>query len=169
MESKEIFIELERNISVFKSLLGGIPEEQYRWKQEPGKWNLLEIVCHLYDEEMEDFRARVKHVLETPSEKMPGINPVELVTSRSYSLQDYERKLESFLNERKNSIHWLRELKNPAWNNFYSHPKFGKLYATLFLNNWLAHDLLHIRQITKLKFDFFRFKTGESFDYAGNW
>jgi hypothetical protein len=30
MDSKEIINELERNISVFKTLLGGIPEEQYR-------------------------------------------------------------------------------------------------------------------------------------------
>jgi hypothetical protein len=108
-------------------------------------------------------------VLETPTEKMPGINPVELVTARNFSQQNFEPKLESFLTERKNSVAWLRRLKNPAWKNFYDHPKFGKLYASMFLNNWLAHDLLHIRQITKLKFDYFRFKTGESFDYAGNW
>lgn len=164
-----IFTELEKNISVFKSLLENVPEEQYRWKPASDKWSLLEIVCHLYDEELEDFRARVKHVLETPSEKMPGINPVELVTARKYAEQNYESKLEDFLTERKKSVAWLRSLKNPMWNNFYAHPKYGKLHATMFLNNWLAHDLLHIRQITKLKFDYFRFTTGESFDYAGSW
>lgn len=169
MNSTAIFDELERNISVFKSLLDGVPEEQYRWKPATDKWNLLEIVCHLYDEELEDFRARVRHVLETPAEKMPGINPVELVTARKYAEQNFQNRLEAFLTERKNSVAWLRSLKNPLWNNFYAHPKFGKLPASMFLNNWLAHDLLHIRQITKLKFDFFRFKTGESFDYAGNW
>ncbi|MBL7929478.1 MAG: DinB family protein [Bacteroidia bacterium] len=169
MESKIVFNELERNISVFKSLLEKIPEEQYRWKPSPDKWNLLEIVCHLHDEELEDFRARVKHVLETPSEKMPGINPVELVSLRKYAEQDYETTLDAFLTDRKNSVEWLRSLKNPTWNNFYTHAKLGNLYAGMFLNNWLAHDLLHIRQITRLKFDYFRFKTGESFDYAGNW
>ncbi len=169
MQSTEVFKELERNVSVFRSLLRGIPEEQYRWKLSPDKWSLLEIVCHLYDEELQDFRARVKHVLESPSEKMPGINPVELVTTGKYAEQDYEMKLEEFLTERKNSVDWLRSLNNPVWKNFYLHPKYGKLYAGMFLNNWLAHDLLHIRQITKLKFDYFRYKTGDSFEYAGSW
>lgn len=118
MESNEVFIELERNIFVFKSLLEKIPEEQYRWKPAPDKLNLLEVVCHLYDEELEDFRARVNHVLETPTEKMHGINPVELVKARKYSDQDYEMKLDAFLMERQNSVAWLSELKNPSWSSF---------------------------------------------------
>lgn len=39
----------------------------------------------------------------------------------------------------------------------------------MFLNNLLAHDLLHIRQIIRLKFEYVRFKTGDNFNYADNW
>ncbi len=41
--------------------------------------------------------------------------------------------------------------------------------AKMFLSNWLAHDYLHIRQITKLKYDYLKQLTNEDLNYAGNW
>ena len=77
--------------------------------------------------------------------------------------------LERFLNEREESIQWLETLTNPPWDNAHLHPKLGPMSASLFLNNWLAHDYLHIRQITKLKYDRLKAISGENLDYAGNW
>ncbi len=41
--------------------------------------------------------------------------------------------------------------------------------AQLFLNNWLAHDLLHIRQILSIKFNYLKENTEEPLNYAGDW
>ena len=73
MNQTRIIGELARNKSVFESLLRGVNEQQYRWKPSADKWCLLEVICHLYDEEREDFRARVKHCLENPTLSMPPI------------------------------------------------------------------------------------------------
>ena len=66
MNPKAIILQLAVNRDVFKPLLSGKTDGEYLWRPEPGKWTLLEIVCHLLDEEREDFRARVKHTLEHP-------------------------------------------------------------------------------------------------------
>ena len=66
-------------------------------------------------------------------------------------------------------MEWLMNLDNPQWDNYYEHPKFGKMSAKLFFTNWLAHDYLHIRQILKLKFDYLKFISKEDLNYAGNW
>ncbi len=58
-----IIKELSRNHNVFKKLLTETPKDQSQWKSEPGKWCLLEIICHPYDEEREDFKARTAQVL----------------------------------------------------------------------------------------------------------
>ena len=34
-----------------------------QWKQSENKWSMLEIICHLYDEEREDFRSRLAKIL----------------------------------------------------------------------------------------------------------
>jgi hypothetical protein len=96
MDSDFIAKELNRNFDVFKNLLTGLPEEFYLWKQKPGKWCLLEIICHLYDEEREDFRDRVKHILENPALPMAPINPQGWVMERNYIKQDYFKCLKCF-------------------------------------------------------------------------
>lgn len=169
MNHIEITQELERNQAAFKALLTGISKAETLWKPLPDKWCLLEIVCHLRDEEIEDFRARTRHVLETPSDPMPPINPSGWVQERSYITQDYSGVLARFINEREQSIQWLQSLSSPKWDNAYIHKTLGPMSANLFLNNWLAHDYLHIRQILNLKYAYLKQTTGETLEYAGGW
>lgn len=169
MNHLEIAKELERNKKVFKHLLHNLDIAQYMWRPQPGKWCLLEIICHLYDEEREDFRARIKHVLETPEELMPPIDPQGWVTARKYIEQDYEKVLGQFIAERERSVTYLLFLYEPAWGNTYQHPKLGPVSAGLFLNNWLAHDYLHIRQITATKYACLKANAGVPLGYAGDW
>jgi len=160
---------LERNKKVFKELLNEVPSEEYLWRQSTDKWALLEIVCHIRDEEVEDFRTRVKYVLEDPELTLPSIDPVGWVLDRKYIEQDYNTVLNSFIDERERSINWLKSLQDPKWDNSYLHPKLGPMSAKLFLSNWLAHDLLHIRQIMKLRFDYLKHISSEDLSYAGTW
>lgn len=161
--------QLQQNKNVFINLLKDINKDMFRWKQNPKKWCLLEIVCHLYDEEREDFRFRTKWVLEKPNETPPPINPLNWVTERKYIEQDYNQVLKNFIEEREQSVKWLASLEYPNWENSFEHSKLGKLTAKYFLNNWLAHDYLHIRQIIKLKFDYLKHLSNENLNYAGIW
>lgn len=169
MNHPEIIQELERNQKVFEGLLKGLTKEAYLWQPLPEKWCLLEIVCHLYDEEKEDFGYRTRHVLETPAEPFPSIDPQGWVLERNYKEQPFEVILSRFLTERERSIAWLKSLSSPNWSQFYDHPKFGPMTAQMFLSNWLAHDYLHIRQIIRLKFDYLKHLSKETLGYAGEW
>jgi hypothetical protein len=169
MNTKYIIEELKRNKIIFKELLDGLPGEFYLWRFNPDKWCLLEIVCHLIDEEREDFRQRVRNILVNPELPLNSIDPVGWVKSRKYIERDYNTELKEFLHERDNSIKWLEHLENPKWDNFYKHPKLGDLSAKMIFANWLAHDYLHIRQILKLKYEYLKYISGEDLSYAGEW
>lgn len=169
MINSKIAIELEKNKKVFEALLSNIPDVDYSWKPAPDKWCLLEIVCHLYDEEREDFRARAKHTLFTPSEPLPSINPTRWVEEKKYMNQNYNDVLRKFLDEREQSVVWLNSLSNQNWTNAYIHPKFGAMTAHMFLVNWVAHDYLHIRQILKIKYELAKKNYNEELKYAGDW
>lgn len=161
--------QLDNNKEVFFDLLKNVDKDQILWKQQPVKWCLLEIVCHLYDEEREDFRFRTKWTLERPGEVPPPFDQISWVTERNYMDQDYDAVVGNFFDERTRSVKWLNSLVEPSWDNAFEHPKLGKMTAKYFLNNWLAHDYLHMRQILKLKFDFLRQHSGDRLDYAGPW
>lgn len=169
MNHLEIAAELRRNQKVFRHMFHGLNHDQYLWKPQPDKWCLLEILCHLYDEEREDFRARVRHVLQDPGQPLPAIDPVGWVQSRKYIEQDYDQMLDSFLAERDESVAYLESLSSPVWNNTHQHPKFGPMPASLFLNNWLAHDYLHFRQISATKYLYLRAHSSDALSYAGDW
>ncbi len=169
MTHSEIIQQLAFNKAAFQSLLSNLSNEQILWKPNSTKWCILEIICHLHDEEIEDFRTRTKFALESSTGLPPAIDPVGWVSARNYINQDFLKKLDAFLHERDNSIKWLKGLVEPNWKNGFEHPKMGFLTGDFYLNNWLAHDYLHIRQITRTKYQYLQHHAKISIDYAGNW
>ena len=168
LESK-LIQQLQRNKEVFSSLLSTINPDMIHWRPAENKWSLLEIVCHLYDEEREDFRARIQSCFDRPEQAFVPIDPQGWVESRNYADQDYQTKVQAFLAEREHSIVWLQQLTEPNWVLGIDHQHFGRMSATMLLHNWLAHDYLHIRQIVRYHFMFLQSNADVSLEYAGVW
>lgn len=96
MDNQQIIDALEMNVGVFRHLLApDMPMDIY-WRPAPDKWNLLEVVCHLRDEEVLDFRSRTEHVLEYPEMPMPMFNPADWVIQHKYAERDYIEVLMDF-------------------------------------------------------------------------
>ena len=169
MDRSHLIDQLARNRDVFHALFTGLTPEEIRWKPAPQKWCALEIICHLHDEEREDFRARLRSTLETPQQLWPKIDPPAWITERNYMEQDFNAMLEKFLAERDKSVAWLRGLKDAPWNNAYIHPKVGSVSCDLLLTNWVAHDLHHFRQLNNLRYEYLRVNVSVPLDYAGKW
>jgi hypothetical protein len=166
----EYFIQrFSENRGVFESLLRGVSREQAAWKPAPEKWSMVEVVNHLYDEEREDFRQRLELTLRDPLAAWPGIDPQGWVTERKYSEKELGASLDGFLGEREKSLSWLRGLTKPAWENLHQR-EAGVLSAGDLLASWLAHDLLHIRQLTRLHWHYLNVIVAPyETKYAGPW
>ena len=134
-----------------KAALEGVTQEQVIWKPEPKKWSILEVVSHLYDEERDDFRKLIYHVLHSPDEEWPLVEPEQWAADREYNKNDYTNTLENFLRERAESLGWLEQLTSPDWTQVHHHPTEGKLTAADFLAAWAAHDYLHLTQIAGIQ------------------
>lgn len=170
MDNLSFYIsQLQQNMRTITSLLTDKAKEEYHWKKNPDKWSLLEIICHLVDEEVEDFRFRLHHVLENPETIPPAIDPVGWVSSRQYESQNYQEKLAEFIREREKSIQWLQSLSKENWEQGYQSDHFGHVNGYFFINNWLTHDYLHIRQITRVHYDYLQAMSPVKIEYAGKW
>lgn len=141
-----------------------------RWRPESGEWSVLEIVNHLADEEVEDFRARLSSTLADPARPWPPIDPVSAARERAYNERDLDESLGRFRRERAESLSWLRSLETPAWESAHAHPTLGVLRAGDLLAAWCAHDTLHLRQIARRLYQLTIRDTAQ-FDvsYAGAW
>jgi hypothetical protein len=150
MQFDALCLELTGGAKAVAKLVSGISPPEARFKPNPDSWSILEVLCHLYDEEREDFRPRLDITLNRPAETWPPIDPQGWVTSRKYNERDLSETVDAFCQERMKSVAWLRELADRNWDSEYNAP-FGTVKAGDLLASWTAHDLLHFRQIVELK------------------
>ncbi len=147
----------------------GLADEQARWKPTPDDWSILEVICHLADEEREDFRTRVAWALNGGTDPWHPIDPQGWVTSRGYNQRDLAASVADFLAGREASLDWLRGLTKPDWELSYPAP-WGTIRAGDFMAAWVAHDLLHLRQLVELHHAWTSAQAHPfSVEYAGEW
>src|SRR2546422_11217520 len=75
--------ELARLPRILDGLLGGLDAATWRERPAPAEWSPVEIVCHLRDEEAEDFGARVRVVVEG-GDRFAAIDPERWAVERRY-------------------------------------------------------------------------------------
>lgn len=152
------------------ALVVGLADAAWRWRPADGGWTLLEIVHHLRDEEHEDFPLRLRLTLEDPTQPWPPIDPPSWVNERAYNEADPAAVLHEFTVARESNLVWLKGLEEPVWENTYDHPLAGPLSARRLVRNWRAHDLLHLRQLLRRRWQLLErdCEPGE-LDYAGSW
>ena len=169
MEFKILYQELVNSTEMIRMLLAGIGQAEAQVKPSRGSWSILEVVCHLYDEEREDFREHLDFILYRQHEEWHPIAPVAWVKLRKYNQQNFNSMKNKFFREREKSLTWLKSLKNADWNTKYKN-QWGAFSAGDMFTSWVAHDNLHIRQLTELRRNRIeRITQPYEIEYAGEW
>ena len=105
MEFNTLYQELQNSTEMIRALLAGVAPEAARLKPSAESWSILEVVCHLYDEEREDFREHLDFILHRQHEQWHAIDPERLVTERKYNEQNFAKMQENSLSNVKNHLH----------------------------------------------------------------
>tara|TARA_R110002126_G_scaffold75179_1_gene187348 strand:+ start:4804 stop:5316 length:513 start_codon:yes stop_codon:yes gene_type:complete len=152
------------------ALLDGMSDQDARWRPSQGGWSIIEILNHLIDEEVEDFRARLELVISDPERPWPVIEPEAAAEERGYNERDLKASIQRLTLERTKTINWLKSLISPPWSAKHQHPTLGPISAGDLLVSLCAHDALHLRQLATRFHDLVqRDAPGFSTDYAGPW
>ena len=169
MDFQTLYRELANSTEMIRALLSGIAQEEAQVKPTPESWSILEVICHLYDEEREDFREHLDFILNRQHETWHAIDPQRWVTERHYNRQSFASMQEKFFEERKKSLAWLERLAGSDWDTTYT-SEYGSVSAGEMLSCWIAHDNLHIRQLVELRRHRIETITRPySIEYAGDW
>lgn len=158
--------------SMVEGLLAGLSADDARWSPDGNAWSILEVVCHLADEETEDFRVRLESTLRDPEAPWSPLDLENISVRRGYLGRDLREAVLLFAERRAENLYWLRGAMEagPDWSRAYAHPKAGPISAASLLASWAAHDALHLRQIAKRLYELAqRDGGGASTGYAGEW
>ena len=169
MEFKTLYQELQNSAEMIRALLAGISQEDAQIRPTPESWSILEVVCHLYDLEREDFREHLDFILHRQDEEYHVIDPQAWIMERRYNEQDLRAMQEKFFEERQKSLEWLNGLANADWDITYS-SQYGSVTAGEMFSCWVAHDILHIRQLVELRrARIEKITQPYPLEYAGEW
>lgn len=169
MQFESLYLELIDSTNMIRALLTGITDEEARLKPDTQTWSILETLCHLYDEEREDFREHLDFILHRQDQEWHRIDPPGWVTSRNYNSRDLREMKDRFFGERSASLDWLKGLEQDNWETSYTSP-FGIIKAGDMLSSWVAHDNLHLRQLVELRRKHVeRLTEPYGIAYAGDW
>lgn len=169
MKLQTSIYQLQHQAQAIINLGRNFSQEEARKKLDPQNWSALEVINHLIDEEIDDFRRHLVHILYTPEEQWPEINPPAWVTERKYNERLIDESLNQFAMEREKSITLLDNLDQPDWDRSVS-LQWGFLSAGDILASWVGHDLLHLRQLISLCYKMTASSAHPySVMYAGDW
>ncbi len=131
---------------VLRGLVQGVGADVLRLREGEGRWTPLEIIAHVADEEVEDFRPRAQAA--AAGDPIPwSIDPPAWVKERKYNEQQPFAVLDRFTAEREASCAWLRALTPEQLETSLEHAQLGRLRCGDFVAAWRMHDLLHLRQL----------------------
>jgi uncharacterized damage-inducible protein DinB len=107
--------------------------EQLRARPVPGKWSVLEVVCHLVDSE-QAWCHRMKRVIAEPRPLLIGYDEARFAASLAYHDRDLEQELASI----------LQSLPDAAWSFTGVHSERGLMTLEDLLRAEAEHVPHHL-------------------------
>lgn len=142
---------LERTPAVLKTLLSNLDDEWVMNSEGPETFSPYDVVGHLIHGEKTDWVLRIKRILESGTSKPFDVFDrfAQFEESQGKSLQQL---LDEFDNLRKQNLQWIQSLnlKEADFDKEGTHPSLGRVTLRNLLSTWVAHDLTHIAQITRV-------------------
>ncbi|MEL7473424.1 MAG: DinB family protein [Planctomycetota bacterium] len=169
MHPEALLDRLERFPAALCAVVGVVTPPDHLYRASAPDWSILEIVCHLAEEEKRDFPPRLRSTLEDPEREWPPIDPEGWAIEGAYRERDLATELVAFESRRAVSVAEIRAWPSPNWDHLKQHPKHP-IRAGDLLASWCDHDALHLRQIARRLHELAQ-RDAEPYEtrYAGDW
>ena len=151
-ERRRYFETLATTPQTLKAALKGLSKKVLLWTPAPGKWSILEILCHMRDMEREAYLERYTRILAEPEPKLPDINGDAFAIERDYRGQKAAEVLRDWTRLRRESLRLLKKAKPEQWRRAGIHETMGRLTIDeLVARHAAGNDVAHLAQIDAIK------------------
>jgi hypothetical protein len=133
-----------------KQLIRGATPKQLKWKPEPGKWSIAEIVAHLADSEIVGS-WRLRQIVGASGTTIQPYDQDVWASAFQYSKRDAKQSVEVFRVLRENNLAMLKALPRESWEHFGMHQERGKETVAHVVRMFAGHDANHVKQIEGIK------------------
>lgn len=142
---------LERTPSAFRALLGGLPDHWIVGNEGPDTFSPFDNLGHLVYGERTNWIPRARMILADGPDRQfePFDRSAQVRESQGKNIADL---LDEFAGLREKNLATLRgwNLSDRELALEGQHPEFGPVTLRQLLATWVAHDLGHIAQTTRV-------------------
>ncbi len=119
---------------------------QLKWRPQPAKWSIAEILAHLADAEIV-ASWRMRSVIGENGVTIQPFDQDAWASVFEYQGRDPRRSLEVFRTLRENNLAMLKEIPKETWDNFGLHLERGKESMGHLARMFAGHDTNHVLQV----------------------
>ena len=135
--------------SKLKKLTAGLTAKQLKWRPEPAKWSISQIIAHLADAEIV-ASWRMRSVIGENGVTLQPFDQDSWASVFKYEDRDAGRSLELFRVLRENNLEMLREIPRETWENYGMHLERGKESVAHLARMFAGHDTNHVLQVERI-------------------
>jgi len=135
---------------ILRALMATVAEDIAVKKPAPDRWSLAEVLEHLSHVEGHVFRTRLDQILAKDGVEIEPYDEKAWDAQGTYSGNDPEESFAHWEEQREEAIEVIRSLDATKLTRTGRHPELGVFTLENLLNNWVCHDLGHVRQIAEL-------------------
>jgi hypothetical protein len=132
-----------------KKSIQGLSAKQLKWRSEPAKWSIAEIIAHLADAEIV-ASWRMRSVIGENGITIQPFDQDAWASAFKYRDRDARRSLELFRVLRENNLEMLNEIARETWENYGMHLERGKETIAHLTRMFAGHDTNHVLQIERI-------------------
>ena len=132
-----------------KKSIRGLSGKQLKWRPEPAKWSIAEIIAHLADAEIV-ASWRMRSVIGENGITIQPFDQDAWASAFEYRDRDARRSLEVFRVLRESNLQMLKEIRRETWENYGMHLERGKETIAHLTRMFAGHDTNHVLQIERL-------------------
>ena len=136
--------------AVLRQLTANLADEALDFHPEPDSWSIREILAHLVDDEMYVMRTRMERIIKEDTPLLAPHDEKKWYATRNTTRDQLTELLDDFAIQRAASLGMLRMLRESDWQRQGQQPEYGIFTAETWLGHWVAHDSVHIEQISRI-------------------
>jgi hypothetical protein len=129
-----------------KKAITGLTPTQLKWRPQPAKWSIAEIIAHLADAEIV-ASWRMRSVIGENGITIQPFDQDAWASAFKYQDRDARRSLEVFRTLRENNLIMLKEISKETWDNYGMHLERGKESIAHLARMFAGHDTNHVLQV----------------------
>ena len=127
----------------------GLTPKQLKWRPEPTKWSIAEILAHLADAEIV-ASWRMRSVIGENGITIQPFDQNAWASAFEYQRRDAKRSLELFRLLRENNLVMLNEIPHEKWEYYGMHLERGKESIAHLSRMFAGHDVNHVLQVERI-------------------